>query len=651
MTEATKDSSTNAISVGQWCSRNRHFLVVATILTVVWTGWTGIMHVFDMVFQKEAVPWPAGVEVDPVEFRMLSLAKSFGLGNRLASGSHDKTIKLWDTVAGKELLPLKGHSGEVYSVAFSPDGRYLASGGSAKTIKLWDAVTGKELLALKGHLGHVFSVAFSPDGKYLASGSSDGTIKLWDTVTGKELLTLEGRSGEVYSVAFSPDGKRLASGSEDRTIRFWLRGTVTGKELLTFKKEPLTLEGHSGEVYSVAFSPDGKRLASGSQDKTIKLWNSVTGKELLALEGHSHVVRSIAFSPDGKRLASGSYDKTIKLWDSVTGKALLTLKGHSHEVRAIAFSPGGKRLASGSRDKTIKLWDSVTGKELLALKGHSEMVYSVAFGNRFEQAADGELFYPRDGDLFVTDSGELLEAKKGGLFYKDRSGRPAFRGELKELTRKDSGKPVLDDIPDGEKTIIGEVLESLAIGTPLDFSTVDDRKSTWYVSRTYVDRQKSRGRKYRLWQLDVTYYTGTMDKAPHFPERCLQAAGMILGNMGNVEFEVPDAPGPWGTEPVICRAVEYNNPRGTWENLHVQYYVYSLNGYPESSWKAVRLKMASVFGKYAYFAKIQFNPLNEIGDPKEAKQAAEEFVKYMLPEVLKALPTPEDIKRLEFGAP
>jgi len=278
---------------------------------------------------------------------------------------------------------------------------------------------------------------------------------------------------------------------------------------------------------------------------------------------------------------------------------------------------------------------------------------ATSFGpdNRFELAGDGELFYPGNGELFVTESGELLEGENGKLFYKDSNGSRAFTGELSEVKHKKNGKPVLDGEPDGERTIIDEVLESLAIGTPLDDASVGDRKSTWYVSRTYVDRQKPRGQRYRLWNLDVTYYTGTMDKAPHFPERCLQAAGMVLGDMGDVKFEAPDAPGPWGAKPVTCRFVEYHNPRGNWENRHVQYYVYSLNGYPESSWKNVRLKMASLFGKYAYFAKIQFNSMNEIKDQDEAKQATEEFVKYMLPEVLKALPMPEDIKRLESGAP
>ncbi|MDP6634657.1 MAG: protein kinase [Phycisphaerae bacterium] len=332
-------------------------------------------------------------------------------GKRLASGSMDKTIKLWDATTGKELLTFEGHSGGVISVAFSPDGKRLASGGEDDTIQLWDAVSGKDLLTFKGHSGDVYSVVFSPNGKQLASGSFDNTVKLWDTTTGKELLTLKGHSGDVLSIAFSPDGKRLASGSFDETIRLW--DTATGKEVLTIKGDSRwvlsvafspdgerlasggldhtiklwdtatgeklrTLKGHSEWVHAVVFSPDGKRLASGSRDKTVKLWD-IAKRPLRALKGHSESVQSIAFSSDGKRLASGSFDKTIKLWDTVTGKELLTLTGHLNWVHCIAFSPDGKLIASGSEDKTIKLWDTVTGKELLTLKGHSHAVSSVAF--------------------------------------------------------------------------------------------------------------------------------------------------------------------------------------------------------------------------------------------------------------------------------
>ena len=272
---------------------------------------------------------------------------------RLALGSEDNTVSLWDTVTGKEILTLGKHSGVVNSVAFSPDGKRLASGSGDKTIKLWNTVTGQELFELVGHSRAVRTVAFSPDGKRLASGSEDKTIKLWDTVTGKALSTLGKHSGVVNSVAFSPDRKLLASGSEtDRSIKLW--DTVTGRELLTLK-------GHLPGVACIAFSPDSKRLASsGSVDKTIKLWDIVTRKELLMLDGHSGVVKSLAFlPPDGKRLASGSEDKTIKLWDTVTGMDLLTMEGHSKPVLSVAFSPGDKRLASGSKDRTIRLWKAL----------------------------------------------------------------------------------------------------------------------------------------------------------------------------------------------------------------------------------------------------------------------------------------------------
>ena len=193
-------------------------------------------------------------------------------------------------------------------------------------------------------------------------------------------LTLKGHSDCVHSVAFSPDGKSLASGSDDATIKLW--DTAGRKELLTFK-------GYSRMVLSVAFSPDGRRLASGSEDHTIKLWDTVTGRELLALGGHSERVYSVAFSPDGKRLASGSMDHTIKLWDSVEGKGILTLKGHSGYVYSVVFSPDGKRLASGSLDNTIKLWGAVTGKKLLTLRGHSNAVRSVAFSPDGKRLASG----------------------------------------------------------------------------------------------------------------------------------------------------------------------------------------------------------------------------------------------------------------------
>ncbi|MCA2513261.1 MAG: protein kinase, partial [Microcystis sp. M60BS1] len=182
--------------------------------------------------------------------------------------------------------------------------------------------------------------------------------------------TLTGHSGKVESVAYSPDGRYLASGSSDTTIKIWQ--VATGRELRT-------LTGHYSFVRSVVYSPDGRYLASGSSDETIKIWEVATGTKLRTLTGHSNIVWSVVYSPDGRYLASGSYDKTIKIWEVATGRELRTLAVHTDLVSSVAYSPDGRYLASGSLDKTIKIWEVATGKELRTLTRHSGWVYSVVY--------------------------------------------------------------------------------------------------------------------------------------------------------------------------------------------------------------------------------------------------------------------------------
>jgi WD40 repeat protein len=274
-------------------------------------------------------------------------------GKTLAAGITDKTIKVWDLATGNDIATLDGHSDNIGSVVFSPDGKTLASRRfGAKTIKLWSLATGERTATLKGHTDAVESVAFSPDGKTLASGSDDKTIELWDVATGRNIATLKGHADPVVSVAYCPDGKSLISASKDKTIRLW--DVATGKITATF-------DGHSDNIWGVAVSPNGKTLAArGFDDNTIRLWDLAAHKTSAVLKGHTSFISCVVFSPDGKTLASGSADKSVRLWDVASGRNTATFR-HIKDVVTVAFSRDGKTLASGSWDGTFKLWDVKPG--------------------------------------------------------------------------------------------------------------------------------------------------------------------------------------------------------------------------------------------------------------------------------------------------
>lgn len=319
-----------------------------------------------------------------------------GDGQRIATASHDTTVKLWRS-DGSLITTLKGHTQPVMSVSFSRDGQMIASGSLDGTVRLWDR-NGKPIGVINAHNNSwVMSVCFSSDGKTIATGSNDTTAKLWRLDDGQLLNTLKGHSGWVKQVSFSRDGSRIVTTSDDNTGILWTRD---GKVLKT-------LTGHIGIVMSANFSPDGQLLATASLDGTIKLWNQ-EGQLRKTLK-HGEQVWSVSFSSDGQTIASGSLVGTVRLWRTQDGSLLDQWVGHKGPIPSVNFSPDGKILATAANDSITKLWQ-VNRSWLTVLAGHQNSAISARFSPDGKQVASAG--YDQTVRLWSSE-GKLISTLRG----------------------------------------------------------------------------------------------------------------------------------------------------------------------------------------------------------------------------------------------
>jgi WD40 repeat protein/serine/threonine protein kinase len=406
------DNTSQVVSLARWGKGNMTGLAYSPDGTLVAVASSLGIHIYSANSLEEMRFIDADVWISSVAF-------SFD-AEVVASGVRDGTIRLWRVADGNPLHTLKGHTGNVTSVAFSPDGTILASCSQDNTVRLWQVSDGALLRTMERPGGWVNGVAFSPDGETVASGSNDGAVRLWRVSDGVLLRTMESSPDSwfavsVYSVDFSPDGSVLASGAYDGKTRLWRASDGT-----LFR----TLEGHTRSVDSVAFSPDGRRLASMSPaDGTVRLWQVSDGALLQTLEESTDRVLDMAISPDDAIMATGLSDTTVQLWQVSDGTLLRSLVGHNDWVSSVAFSPDGAILASGScanrdvlprrcSDGEVRLWRVSDGTPLQTLPLFTGFVNSSSWLSSLAFSSDGTMLAAGLMDntvrLWQVSSGMLL---------------------------------------------------------------------------------------------------------------------------------------------------------------------------------------------------------------------------------------------------
>jgi WD40 repeat protein len=403
-------------------------------------------------------------------------------GSKIVSGLANGLLRVWDSRTGDGLATLEGHSESVNSVAFSPNGAQLVSGSDDWSIRIWDMRMNEVISVLRSH-GYpvinvipshaVTSVAFSPDGRQVVSGSMDNTVRIWDVQSTKQITLLQGHHEGVLSVSFSPDAALVASGSADGTIRVWdIQAPPRSMELLddsnskpteelvislngarlvstagklgrvwdmSTGQEIAVLDGHTGIIWVVAFSPDsnGLRIVTGSGDKTVRVWNTQTGQQLARFSVND-TPRAVALLADGTRVVAGLNNGKMPVWDVSTGEQLALLVEPQDILSAVALSPGGSRVVSCSDYGPARLWDVASGDHVAVIGSLDYIISSVAFspdGSRVVSSSYEGLFKAWDtitGAYIAIALAEELNYSVTVVAYSYK-GDPLFNSEGREL--------------------------------------------------------------------------------------------------------------------------------------------------------------------------------------------------------------------------
>jgi len=288
-------------------------------------------------------------------------------GKYIASGSRDKTVRIWDVATGEDYYIYRGHNKCVLSVAWSPgDGAYIASGDTAGIVQVWEAFTGSSIVSYHGHTRFVRSVSWSLNGQYIASGGDygDSTVQVWQAFTGDRIY-IHDRQYRIFSVAWAPGlpasscglANRIASSSFDGSVQVWQVPHANSIEHNLF-----SYHAHVGPVYALAWSPDGAQIVSGGHDAILRIWNvagdgslGITGSAARTYSGHTRPIKAVVWSLEGNHIASGGDDATAQIWEAATGTHVTTYGGHTSWVRALAWSPNDNYIVSASGN-SVHIW-------------------------------------------------------------------------------------------------------------------------------------------------------------------------------------------------------------------------------------------------------------------------------------------------------